>query len=607
MIETSPRSHEEQSVPTEATEIHDVKPDENLVENQDPSFVEGLSTTDQEIVVGGAETQTRHFQTNIGRLDAITSHLEAAPDRIRIISGKLVHERLQLIADKARQAMSSEEAFVRFDPEVKACVEQVWSLQADVRRAGSGAKFSRAELATKGVQVPRLTIGSKRRILVEAQLRTKLTQAQSEAMDQASSEPADYDLMARRTAALATRVVASEDAAAYAYGQTEDLPGIAEDAGRIHVDQQTLVAVAIGTFDNRKFTEQYEQNVDKELTAKVRSRAFEQFEKVDVRSVYSDHTLAGQVARQHIAESGADQRMVEAYKRVLTARGNSPDQVNVAAVQLQTDWVARANHAAEKFDVSTLAGDTVLEHYTALAVDVMRSGGLRPKSQHGRTAINHRSQQVHFTSRGGEAGNGQSLDYTLYGNVNGAVATRLAEDADAVAVSGVFAIPLAEAVRGGLSCAGFTTKRLDGKNYPNDIILARADGTEASISLEDMDFVPRRFAGEFAQNPRFVYDHAVRSRAKGLRQADDQAGVAKEVLGKAGVDQAWAEMHVFADVDELRRSPRLVGLRDSTIVPLSLTHGISMKGEHVDGDGSTLQQVILGVSEHTPLARVAVH
>lgn len=332
---------------------------------------------------------------------------------------------------------------------------------------------------------------------------------------------------------------------------------------------------------------------------------------VTAPALYSDHTLAGQLARMEANRSGLTEQLVQAHNSLQLASGMAADDAETSAGHYRNNLLATAAYAQEKYDRSVLPGDIRLEHYTPLALDVLGSGGLRPKADHGVSTTNNgsRSEQVHFTSNGGHPGH---IDYRQYIRPNSRLAQYVGQHPDARPLAGQLSINLADVLQQGYSSAVFTTKQVNGVNLIDDIALAGPDGQPAMFPTDSLDLEVIPFGTQYAANPQVIYDHALHQRLQALRESYgdvrheigwqeyvaaglDKTAVAKEALRATGLlDADWIEDHASVIED---RPPSESS--DTVIVPLALASSEALKYEIVDGDSRTAQQVRLGVVRRT--------
>ena len=331
-------------------------------------------------------------------------------------------------------------------------------------------------------------------------------------------------------------------------------------------------------------------------------------------AAYSDATLAGLRARLRVNESGDDGSLeaeaLSTYRELLVSCGYGEEDANNTLNEVKAKWDTLAQQAEEKFSNSVLPGDIALEHYTPYALGPILGGGLKPKDEHAVTSVNRRSRYVHFTSRGDVAG-AWGTDISSYTGVRSQTLRRMDEDPDLTPLSGMFTLPLAEAIENGFKTAHFTPKVIDGKPHINDIVLGDSEGKTAKLALEKLDFVPTAMSDPNGllgdRVARLPYDTAIAKRLNDLKAVYEPQGplewsefvernldsiaIAKQVLIEQGANPVWVNEHVRSKEEVRQASYRL---QAGVIVPLALAE---MEKENIDGklDRSDQQTVFLGV------------
>lgn len=563
-----------------------------------------LGDTERAIVNEASVHAIHRYEQEIDKLGMLITAQRQAPRKVEQVAerqaGSLAGALRRQIATKR-----AGESFDGFDEPVKNGIAAIGELQTVAHKLTEGKRITKSELAALGIQPIRTLLPRNRRQRLVTQVEQRINTVQEETLMHAGIS--DLDNVRQRAGGQAANLHKSTGDVEYVVGDLDEMPTSDEP----QFTDDVLIAVAVGRVDVGAVGKEASRIVTDRLTKAVNDRMMHSLRQIYPRYVYDDHTLAGWQARETIT-SGLEQQYLDGYRQALLLGGLDAPAADAAVVSRQADWSSRITGAREKFERSVMPGDTVLEHYTPYLLRIVQRGGLQSKRRHGYTSINDRSELVHFTSRGTETGDGHSRDYSLYAKASGNVAIAMAADPTLQPVSGVLKMSLAEAIGEGLNCAVLTTKRLDGKNYVDDIVLADSDGRPQDIGLDRLQVVFNQLYENYGSDPRFVYDYRVKERLRVVREAyrqSDQAtewsdflaehfdseAIARQLAVEYGADPRWVEQHVHTDSKTADEKLKTAGMESKRIVPLAKPYKQALQGEHVDGNAATHQAVYLGV------------
>jgi hypothetical protein len=186
-------------------------------------------------------------------------------------------------------------------------------------------------------------------------------------------------------------------------------------------------------------------------------------------SLARDSTLAGGLARDRLWSDVTD-NVLPTFKAAWAASKQS-EQLLLEYGDYGVE--AERGKSDEVFQKTTWPASMVFLHFTDIGNKVIASGGLKPKSEHGRVRINHDAQAVHFTGTGET-----EIDYPGY-----------AQHTETSDGRGVFAMTLRDAVEAGLSLRG-RIHMADPLAHAEDVYPTDANGGFASVPLDRLSYVP---------------------------------------------------------------------------------------------------------------------
>lgn len=558
----------------------------------------GLGEQDRRLVDTEAAATVKRYRECISFVEQQAESVEGRPARLAEASERLSASAVERIAADSH-ALGIQEG-----TPLSNGIKHVSKLDGTLKLLRSGVSLSDLPLKDLGVALPKVALSKKKREAAEASLSEQLQRARNHVLDRAGISSIESVTQNFILENIVDDLVTGGTVKYVAEGHEElDIPVVS------HLDERLAVLVATGQLDETQLRDRLQKMIATRFTTKT-ERLQQTLPSLEKLEVNEDATLAGHVARGEILKQGLDSMLLAAFERYGVVLGHSKDELYDKATSLRTHWAERAQHAEQKFARTVLRGDTILEHYTPLALNVITAGGLHPKARHGYTAKNNHSQQVHFTSDNGTRRVG-AIDYVRYADVSSKIWAAMNRSIEVRPVSGMFAAPLAELVEGGMNRAIFTTKETPKGNAVEDIVLATADGAGADFPIDKLDLVVMRPEGQHG-DLRLPYEAAIEAEMVALRgifaQRRGQIGwsdllaqhlnygqLARDVLKREGADRKWVDRHVFDSFDAVRAKHSRT-TTNRVVVPLALPRSQSeLSTEHVDGDSHTLQGVYLGV------------
>ncbi|HJQ09150.1 MAG TPA: hypothetical protein VJ836_06745 [Candidatus Saccharimonadales bacterium] len=565
------------------------------------TYMTGLNEPDRKAVEQAVGQNIREYRQHTHDIQKRERVIRERPGRIGLIAERFADRAVDAVKQKA-EGYSQNKADSTLPYANR--VQEVQEVQKALDAVRSGTPLSQLPLAEMQVVVPKWTLPGKKRAVAEEMLGGRQAQAQGTVLRELGMEPGSQTAYDMAVKALAGELVTTE-VENYALKGEGKMPVPDIELA----DSRLPVMAAIGRLDKAELTQRLKAEITHRLEREAHRRG-PTLPELGVVTAYEDATLAGHMARKEVTATGLDNELLVAYEALGLAMGMTEEDLHAKAVQLKVHWKQRSRQAEERFTHSILRGDTILEHYTPLSLDSVKSGGLFPKTVHGHTAINPRSIHVHFTSANHARRDG-AIDYTMYARLSPYVIGAMRKSADVRPVSGMFALSLVEVVESGLNGAAFSTKSVDGGNEVEDIVLVGAGGEPAHFGAENLDLVVSGFEGQ-PPVPQLPYDAAIDKKLEAIRTIHRQLrgakswpeliaehlntiDIARTVLKDEGVDAAWVDVHVFGDIEAVRaKHARPENAR--AVVPLTRLKGSdSLTWEHIDGDSGRMQRACLGV------------
>lgn len=593
-----------EQAPSIRSATHQGSTTESLSTGTPELYLERLLPSDREIVQTAASDLIAKCQEALTQLEAHTRRLQELPDRIEHDAGRAAEVIVESITAAKENVIDARSATpVHHHP--SEALQNYRRARDALHHLQAGGSLS--ALSSECLDLPRMAMPAKRRQAAMQQLAARLSDAQDRVLRAEGITDPSTLLSEEMLQATVNQLLARRGEIGKYLAGTVDL------ADALSVDQlnpRFAVAASVDKLDLAALNLRLKELMVTRLRRDAK-QAYPPSPNLNAyNDLYSDTTLAGYIARQQF-DRDLKETWSAAYQDDLVVRGLDRQLAMDRATSQIEEWGRYAQIAGLTLLDTSMPGDVLLEHYTQAALTVMLSGGLKPKSEHGRSIMSasDRSRLLHFTSRQDKL-TANNMNYTM-NFPKPELGRQIRSDLNLKPVRGIFTIPLADAVEGGLKSALYTTKEVDGIMVPEDMVLAEADGTPASVGIDKLDIVIQPFKKQpaYAVAP---YDQALRRRLDELKVADqqnpgempwkervaryfDKQSIAQEVLVAEGVDPTWASEHVFVDEKTVIAShqPR----QRQVVIPLAKIHANYFDIEHVDGYTKyTQNRVYLGVA-----------
>jgi hypothetical protein len=574
------------------------QPEPQATPEQSQVYTEQLSPKDREIVDVAAGDLVQGYEQSLSEIANLIERYGQIPLR----ASSYAENQAQRVTTALAHADMENAAHIgqrRLSEETIAAIHAAVDARASLAQLEAGAQPLDVLQVHPDINLGRFLTPSQKRQRAQAALAQKLSTAQQMVMAEIGQPD---QIQPTLIVGLASRAV-SEDAVKYVAGERDEL-GVSE---KIPTNERLQILLATGLLNEREVGAQLKTAIEQHLVESAGhylATATKPLEAAEL--IYLDATLAGAQARD-VVQAELEQALLSAYHDLCLAQGHTPERADAYTKDKQATWARRKHDSETRFAESVLPGDTMLEHYTPLSLDVVRNGGLLPQIEHGRTSTNWRSRQVHFTGTNANRRE-QGIDYAGYADLQAETKEALRNNPNLKLMSGVFTVSLGDIIQQGANLALFTTKHVEGVSQPEDIVLT-SEAEDGRFGLETLQFVPREFS-EKATSRRFPYDAAIEARLEQLRgswrpsdgewpqyieQHLDELAIARDTLLAQGADPKWVESHVFPDLSAIQDGLRTkYGKRK--IVPLAQAPHGTLAGETIDGDSSTIQCVYLGVA-----------
>jgi len=374
------------------------------------------------------------------------------------------------------QQVSSQELpdSILASPGIREAYTRVAYLRNLITRVQAGDSDSMREVKSVIPRVPKFARAATKQSQIEDSLREQLASAKEQAMVLSGDKPLDE----REPDSSTEAVYAEFTQGLVGFLGTEDATALDTDAVDIASVGRLVRLAAVDKLDYDLLQQKLRAVLEHRIKDATSNDFDVQKQASLLHELYSDPTLAGVRARQQVREENLDTKFNEFCTRLI-------EVTKQRGVYIPLDEEGKYGDA--RFHRATLAGDTVLEHYTPIAVEVMRTG-LLPKQEHGRTVTNDlgRSNMPHFTSMFGVGG---GIDYSRYATSKSIqLDEALRRDHSLEFLPGVFTISLADAVKSGKDCVLLSIKEANGVDVPEDMVLTSHDGSPARFGLDYLRF-----------------------------------------------------------------------------------------------------------------------